>query len=132
RVAGASTAKSKPLDGTDIWPSIAEGKPSNRKEMLYNVDPFGGALRQGDWKLVWKSVLPSSLELFDLKKDPNETTNLAAQQPEKVRDLQARLETLAKDSEKPLFMKTAMDAVFSGIFGPAPIPTEAGEATSEP
>lgn len=33
---------------------------------------------------------------------------------------------LAKGSAKPLFMETAMQAVFSGIFGPAPIRTEEG------
>lgn len=132
RVAGASTAKSKRLDGHDVWETIAEGKPSGRREMLYNVDPFGGALRQGDWKLVWKSVLPSSVELFDLKNDPYETTNLAGQQPAKVKELQARLEVLAGESAKPLFMETAVKAVFSGIFGPVPIPTDAEGATSEP
>ncbi|MDB6133784.1 MAG: sulfatase [Verrucomicrobiales bacterium] len=132
RVAGASTAESKPLDGHDCWETIAEGKPSGRSEMLYNVDPFGGALREGEWKIVWKSVLPSSVELFDLKNDPSETTDLAGQQPAKVKELQARLEALARESEKPLFMEAAMKAVFSGIFGPAPIPTEASGATSEP
>jgi arylsulfatase A-like enzyme len=132
KVAGASTAKSKPLDGRDVWPAIAEGKPSGREEVVYNVEPFRGAIRQGDWKLVWRSVLPSSVELFNLADDPNETTNLADKQPEKVKTLQARVEQLAKESVKPLFMETAMQAVFSGIFGPAPIPTEDGAATAEP
>ncbi|QJE97094.1 arylsulfatase B [Luteolibacter luteus] len=132
RLADASTAKCKPLDGIDAWPVIAEGKPSAREEMLYNVEPFRGAIRQGQWKLVWRNLLPSSLELFDLSKDPNETTNLAAENPEKVKALQARLEKLASESAKPLFMETAMQSVFSGIFGPAPIPTEENTATAEP
>jgi arylsulfatase A-like enzyme len=131
-LAGGSTAKSKPLDGRDVWPALAGGKPSGRSEVVYNVEPFRGAVRQGDWKLVWRSVLPSSLELFDLATDPNETTNLADRQPEKVKALQARLEQLATESAKPLFMDTAMNAVFSGIFGPAPIPTEDNSATAEP
>jgi arylsulfatase A-like enzyme len=124
QLAGASTAKSKPLDGRDVWGAIAEGKPSGRDEVVYNVDPFGGVLRRGDRKLVWKSTLPSSLELFNLADDPNEKTNLAEQHPEKVKALQARIEQLARESVKPLFMETAMKAAFSGIFGPAPIPTE--------
>lgn len=132
KLAGGSTAKSKPLDGHDVWGAIAEGKPSGRDEVVYNVDPFGGAVRKGDWKLVWKSTLPSSLELFNLADDPNEKTNLADKQPEKVKELQARIEQLAKESVKPLFMETAMKAVFSGIFGPAPIPTEDNTATAEP
>ena len=132
KVAGASTEKSKPLDGRNVWSTLAEGAPSGREEMVYNVEPFGGAVRKGDWKLVWKSVLPTSLELFNLADDPNEKTNLAAAEPEKVKELQARIEQIAKESPKPLFMKTAMDAVFKGIFGPAPIPTEDNTATAEP
>ena len=129
---GASTAKSKPLDGKDVWPAIAEGKPSGRDEVVYNVEPFRGAVREGKYKLVWSNLLPSKVELFDLATDPNEQTNLADKQPEKVKELQTRIEQLAKESEKPLFMQTAMQAVFKGIFGPAPIPTEENTATAEP
>jgi arylsulfatase A-like enzyme len=132
KLADASTAKSKALDGMDVWPAIAAGKPSGRDEIIYNVEPFRGAVRKGDWKLVWRAVLPTSLELYNLADDPNETTNIADQYPETVKALQARIEQLAKESAKPLFMETAMDAVFSGIFGPAPIPTEENSATGEP
>jgi len=132
KLAGASTAKSKPLDGRDVWGAVSEGKPSGREEVVYNVEPFRGAIRQGDWKLVWTALLPSKVELFNIASDPNEQTNLAASEPEKVKHLQARVEQLAAESEKPLFMQTAMQAVFSGIFGPAPIPTEENTATAEP
>jgi arylsulfatase A-like enzyme len=131
-IADASIAKSKSLDGRDVWSAIAAGKSSGRTEIVYNVEPFRGAVRQGDWKLVWISMLPSRLELYDLLDDPNETTNLADQQPEKVKELQARLEQLAKESAKPLFFETAAKALFSGIFGPAPIPTEDDPASVEP
>lgn len=132
KLAGASTAKSKPLDGRDVWPAIAAGKPSGRGEVVYNIEPFRGAVRQGDWKLVWRCMLPTSLELFNLADDPDETTNLAGREPEKVKALQARVEQLAKESAKPLFMEAAMQAVFSGVMGPAPIPTEENSATAEP
>lgn len=131
-LAGAPLAKSKALDGTDVWPAISEGKPSGREEIVYNVEPFRGAVRRGDWKLVWKSVLPSKLELYHLTDDPYETTNLADQQPAKVKELQARIEELAALSAKPLFMESAMKAVYAGVFGPAPIPTEDDPSTAEP
>ena len=60
-LAGASTAKCKPLDGVNVWDTIVEGKPSPRNEIVYNVEPFRGAVRQGDWKLVWRSLLPSNV-----------------------------------------------------------------------
>lgn len=131
-LAGASTAKCKPLDGMDAWPSIAKGAPSRRDEVVYNVEPFRAAIRQGAWKLVWRSVLPSSIELFHLAEDPFEKTNLADKHPDITGRLKARAEELAAASAKPLFMESAMSAVFSGIFGPAPIPTDEGGATGEP
>jgi arylsulfatase A-like enzyme len=76
-VVGASTTKCKPLDGINVWPAIADGRPSGRTEVVYNVEPFRGSVRQGDWKLVWRSLLPPSMELFNIRTDPNEKINLA-------------------------------------------------------
>ena len=67
-----------------------------------------GAVRQGDWKLVWKAVLPPSIELFDLSKDTSETTNLADQNPEMVEKLQARITELASQMAPPLIMHDAV------------------------
>jgi hypothetical protein len=64
---------------------------------------------QGSWKLVswrpdppeikpslgaWQHKDPEAMqELFDLAADPHETKNLATAQPERVRDMQMRLDT---------------------------------------
>jgi arylsulfatase A-like enzyme len=100
-LAGASTAKCKPLDGTNVWSTIAEGKPSPRTEFVYNVEPFRAAIRQGDWKIIWRPLIPSSVDLYNLAEDPYEKNNLAAVHPEKVAAMQARIEALGKEAAKP-------------------------------
>jgi arylsulfatase I/J len=103
-LAGAQLGRNKPLDGVDVWPTISEGKPSPRNEIVYNVEPYRAAVREGDWKLVWTTLLPTKIELFDLSKDPSESANLAEQNPDKVKELQARIVDLAKQAAPPLFL----------------------------
>jgi arylsulfatase A-like enzyme len=123
-LAGASTAKCKPLDGVNVWETIAAGKPSPRSEIVYNIEPFRGAVRQGDWKLVWRTLLPSEVELFDLATDPSERSNLAAQHLAKVAALQQRIETLAKESAKPLFLVDQFKVVTKGMQGEPVLPID--------
>lgn len=101
-LAGASIAKCKPLDGMNVWDTIAEGKPSPRTEFFYSIEPFRAGLRQGDWKLIWRTMLPSSVDLYNLAEDPYEMNNIAAAHPDKVATMQARIETASKDAAKPL------------------------------
>jgi arylsulfatase A-like enzyme len=86
----------------NVWDTIAEGKPSPRTEVIYNVEPFRGAVRQGDWKLIWRTLIPTSVDLYDLAADPYEKNNLAAEHPDKVAAMQERLNALGKESAKPL------------------------------
>lgn len=101
-LAGASTRKCKPLDGVNVWDAIAEGKPSPRNEVVYNIEPFRGAVRQGDWKLIWRSLIPTSVDLYNLAEDPFEKTNVAAGHADKVAAMQDRINALGKESAKPL------------------------------
>jgi arylsulfatase A-like enzyme len=102
KLAGASTEKCKPLDGVNAWDTIAENKPSARTEIIYNVEPFRGAVRQGDWKLIWRTLIPTSVDLYNLADDPSEKNNLAAANPDKVAAMQERLNALGKEAAKPL------------------------------
>jgi arylsulfatase A-like enzyme len=55
------------------------------------------SVRQGDWKLIhW--IEDDSAELFNLASDPGETTDLAAREPGRVRDLRARLDAWRKET----------------------------------
>jgi arylsulfatase A-like enzyme len=123
-LAGASTANCKPLDGVDVWETISAGKPSPRNEIVYNIEPFRGAVREGDWKLVWRTPLPSSQELYNLAQDKSETDNLAATNPEIVARLQNRIEQLAKQSAKPLFLEEQFKSLQAGMKGQPVLPTE--------
>jgi len=123
-LAGASLTKGKPLDGLDVWRTISEGKPSPRAEVVYNIEPFRGGVRQGDWKLIWRTPLPSAIELYDIPQDPSEKTNLANSNPQKVADLQKRIEQLAKESAKSLFLVDAFAAVKGMAHGAPSLPNE--------
>ncbi|WP_244513135.1 MULTISPECIES: sulfatase/phosphatase domain-containing protein [unclassified Ensifer] len=113
-IAGAALGKNKPLDGINLWPTLSEGKPSPRKDLVYNVDPLSGAVRKDDWKLVWKAALPSKVELFDLAADPSEATDLSAANADKVHELQDWITTLAGEMAPPLLIMEAVRLTFYG------------------
>jgi len=121
-LAGASTGKCKPLDGMDQWATISEGKPSRRTEIVYNVEPFRAGIRQGEWKLVWRSLLPESVELFNIPKDPSETKNVAAEHPEIVAALRARSNELAATMAKPFILMTEFQAIRERLALPPSLP----------
>ncbi|MCC6417682.1 MAG: arylsulfatase [Gemmataceae bacterium] len=116
--AGGSLKQQLPLDGKDIWGVLTAGEKSPHDDILLNVTPTRGALRRGDWKLVLngkgkdnpdgkgkakgkKKQGAPSVELFDLGRDPSEQTNLAAKEPERVRELRARLEAYGRQAIPP-------------------------------
>ena len=107
-----------------MWDTIAEGKPSPRTEIVYNVEPFRGAVRQGDWKLVWHTLLPEKVELYNLTQDPSEKNNLAAENAEKITTLKQRLDSLAKEAAKPLFLVDQFKVITKGMHGEPVLPID--------
>jgi arylsulfatase A-like enzyme len=131
KLAGASTAKCKPLDGLDVWPTISDGAASPRTELVYNVEVFRAGVRQGDWKLIWRATLPSVPELYNIAQDPSEKNNLAAENPDKVAALQKRVNELAAASVKSLLLQTEMQEMMKRLAAPPPFPGEEFEFNEE-
>ena len=133
KLAGASTTKSKkPLDGLDVWPTISEGKPSPRTEIVYNVEPFRAGIREGDWKLIWRTPLPSAIELYNIPQDPSEKSNVAADHPEKVAELQNRANELAATMAKPMLLQAEFKAMMQRLHLPPALPDEEFQFNQEP
>lgn len=74
-----------PLPGRSLVPAFAKDGAIKRDHLWFHHDGHA-AVRVGDWKLVNRDGGP--WELYDLRKDRAETSNLAAKHPEKVRELE--------------------------------------------
>lgn len=121
--------KSKPLDGLHVWPTLSEGKPSPRTEVVYNVEPFRAGVREGDWRLVWRVILPSAVELYNIKDDPSEKTNLAAKYLDKVATLEKRANELASVMAKPMLLQAEFTAIRQRLAMPPPSPAKSSSST---
>jgi arylsulfatase A-like enzyme len=130
--AGASNTGTKTLDGLNMWPTIADGRPSPRTEVVYNVEVFRAGIRQGDWKLVWRAPLPSTPELYNIAQDPSEKANLAAQNPERVWGLQQRANELAGKMAKSPLLQAEFAAMTKRIAMPPALPGEEFQFNVEP
>jgi arylsulfatase A-like enzyme len=131
-LAGASSGKSKPLDGLNVWLTVSADKPSPRDEVVYDIEPFRAALRKGDWKLVWKATLPSRVELFNLRQDPSEQTNLASKYPQKVEELQQEIEAMEREAVQPLLLVEAFGAAKYVLFGSVATPEDEKALEDQP
>ncbi len=102
-LSGLAGAPSVPhLDGVDIWPLLTKGTAPTRDALfLGGTNPNRAALRMGDWKLL-KNPGAVGYELYDLANDISESKNLAAAQPDRLKQMQERLEAMLKTAIKPL------------------------------
>jgi arylsulfatase A-like enzyme len=98
--AGAEIKPEWKLDGANLLP-LLEGKTGAAPhEALYWRFGVQYAVRQGDWKLV-KPHIDMTPRLHNLAQDLGEQTDLAAQNPEKVKQLQALWDAWNANNEPP-------------------------------
>ncbi len=85
-VAGAKYPRdATPLEGLSLQPAFANEQL--QRTAIYWEHEGNRAIRVGDWKLVAKHA--QDWELYDVSKDRIEANNLAAKNPDKVRELGA-------------------------------------------
>jgi hypothetical protein len=117
----------QPLDFQDISPLLFDSKPpaDAKPRALFWHQPHymnqggkpAGVAREGDWKLI-EQYEDGSLELYNLAKDPSETTDLAAAEPARVAALRGKLEAWRRSvgaeptKANPNFSRAAWEACF--------------------
>jgi arylsulfatase A-like enzyme len=97
QLAGLELKPQQHLDGVSFVP-LLKGETAPRGKPLFWHYPHyanqggapNGVIRDGDWKLIeWYE--DGALELYNIPQDIGEKTNLATMEPEKVRELHAKL-----------------------------------------
>ena len=98
-LAGANLPAKVKVDGLSVVSALTGGAGPQREYFYWELhEPnFMQALRAGDWKII-KPTLDSPTELYDLKNDPGERNDLAAQQPDLLKKLSALLSSARVDS----------------------------------
>ena len=110
-LAGGNNDQKKKVDGIDMTGMLFEGKPSPRSEIIYDV--AGSVrlptIRQGDYKLMGDA-------LYNIRLDPSEQSDIAAQHPRIVEKLRIRVDAVGKErpllGDKPLLMDPPLPYVY--------------------
>ena len=89
--AAIPTGTSKPLDGLDMWPAISSGEQLPRRPIIIAGQRGSFAAIDDSLKLIRDA---GGVQLYDVRRDPIETNNLAGQRPEDVARLEAAFSSL--------------------------------------
>jgi arylsulfatase A-like enzyme len=98
RAAGITPGNERKLDGVDMWPAIGEGRRVQHEGYVFfgseipRYGSFNFTAFDDEWKLIqWVEQDPLSTsvthELFHIREDPGEYTNLAQEHPERVQSM---------------------------------------------
>jgi arylsulfatase A-like enzyme len=84
-IAGLSGDNPANLDGTSAKSHLLDQKAFPQRDIFFGYEPkLGTAMRRENWKLIEND---GEIQLFDLGKDLKETTNIADDHPEVVKEM---------------------------------------------
>jgi uncharacterized sulfatase len=95
-LAGVTPGAAQPPDGVSLVPLLDQPSAALPRDTLtwhlphYHHSTPASAIRRGDWKLI-EFFETDTVELYHLGQDRAETTNLAAREPARARELRAAL-----------------------------------------
>ena len=110
-LAGGSHEQELPIDGIDMNQMLFHGEKSPRTEIIFEVTGSVRlpTIRSGDYKLMGD-------RLYDIARDPYETTDIAHKHPEVVARLAARLKKASAErpplGDKPLLMNPPLPYIY--------------------
>ena len=105
----AGVALTKNIDGISLLPALGGKNAKEHKYFYWEFHEEGGkqAVRMGEWKVVKNGVTTNAnavVELYNLKTDPQEKKNVAAQNPAIIKQAEKILkEAYAPNEDWPLF-----------------------------
>ncbi len=92
---GGNSIKPLAQEGRSLVPLLQEKESWDDERIMFWEHENGKAVRKGDWRLT--ALSGGGWQLFDLAHDLSETNNVAAEYPEKVRELKALWNGWAKN-----------------------------------
>lgn len=89
-IAGLSDQTPDNLDGQSFKDHLLQQTPFPGRDIFFGYEPkLGTAMRSGSWKMIVKG---DDQQLYNLESDPQETTNLIEQHPDKAKAMHQAIE----------------------------------------
>lgn len=94
-IAGAAAPAGQVLDGQSLIPLLRQKDPFEDRALYWHYPHYhhstpAGAVREGDWKLI-ESFETGATQLYNLRDDPGEQTDLSVVSPRTALELQIKL-----------------------------------------
>ena len=95
--AGVPPSSDRPLDGMSLMPLLTEGKALGPRRLFWG-HANSRAMRDGMWKVVVNAPGQKRPGLFNLADDPAEQHDLAKQEPDRLKEMLAAINTWEEDT----------------------------------